>query len=276
MVTLVTIRPAPCRAKRAFFVHLLEFLPASALWRTPKHLAAGRVTDNMTQNPSCRPVACRDCRIRSFRRTLAEVSPRPDRELPIAHRVIERGHHLFRPGDPLVSLFVVRSGAVKVFMVSPQGRAIIQGVYLPGELCGLAAVSTGTHGCYATALERSSVCEIRYEHLQAAADKAPRAGSELATVFAEEIARVASIVNMLRSRCSVRDRLAALVAELATRLARLDPLPAEFRLPISQADLAEHLCIARESVSRAIAELAESGVALASRRGRLVLRAPQA
>ena len=53
-------------------------------------------------------------------------------------RVLERGEHLFACGDRFRSLYVVRSGSIKMYALSDDGDEQVLGFCLPGEAFGLA------------------------------------------------------------------------------------------------------------------------------------------
>lgn len=64
--------------------------------------------------------------------------PSPPRSLRVSGQLVRyaRGTYLYQPSDRLVSLFVLRSGYVKVGAYGPEGRERVYDVVGPGEFCG--------------------------------------------------------------------------------------------------------------------------------------------
>ena len=58
---------------------------------------------------------------------------------------VPAGTQLFRQGNEIESLFIVRAGAVKTLRVAPAGTEQITAFYLPGDLFGLDALAAGRH-----------------------------------------------------------------------------------------------------------------------------------
>src|SRR5690606_18593745 len=114
-------------------------------------------------------------------------------------RVLRRGEKLFRAGTPFDTLFVVRSGAVKVTRSGEDGEEQILAFSLPGELVGADGIETGMHGTTAVALETSSVCAFPFRHLQAmAAESRPLQHQLLRLLSADIGARQMQLMAMAR------------------------------------------------------------------------------
>src|SRR5690554_457536 len=81
-------------------------------------------------------------------------------------RPYRKGEQLFQAGQPLKSLFAVRSGSFKSFTLSNEGDAQITGFHLPGDLIGFDSVHSSTYTSFAESLETSMVCEIPFTSLE--------------------------------------------------------------------------------------------------------------
>ncbi|MFM1859735.1 MAG: hypothetical protein RL133_1235 [Pseudomonadota bacterium] len=73
---------------------------------------------------------------------------------------IAAGARLFDQGEQASHVFTIRSGLVKLSLISPAGEEKILRVMRSGGLCGLDAMSTRVYGQIATALTPLSVCRI--------------------------------------------------------------------------------------------------------------------
>jgi len=67
---------------------------------------------------------------------------------------------LFRVNEEFAYVYAIRSGSVKTYISTDDGRLQITGFHVPGELLGLNALDENRHNCEAVALEPTSVCEI--------------------------------------------------------------------------------------------------------------------
>jgi len=66
-------------------------------------------------------------------------------------RPVDKGEYLFRIGESFNSVYAVRSGSLKTFTSTRDGRDQIISLHLPGELMGLDAISSNQHVCSAMA-----------------------------------------------------------------------------------------------------------------------------
>jgi CRP/FNR family transcriptional regulator len=77
-------------------------------------------------------------------------------------RPIQAGEHIYRTGDGFTSIFAVRSGSIKTYLLDDDGVEQVTGFYLPGEILGFDGIGTEKHGCNVMAMETSTVCEIPF------------------------------------------------------------------------------------------------------------------
>jgi len=60
---------------------------------------------------------------------------------------IQRGEYLLRAGMGFKSLYAVRNGFFKSYILDSEGRQQVTGFYMTGELLGLDAISSEMHTC---------------------------------------------------------------------------------------------------------------------------------
>lgn len=76
-------------------------------------------------------------------------------------RKIQRGRMLYWQGDPVECIYAIRSGAVKAFSTSPDGKTYAYGVIGPGGVVGVTSYLLGSnHEMQAEALEDVEVIAI--------------------------------------------------------------------------------------------------------------------
>ena len=67
-------------------------------------------------------------------------------------RVVRRGDHIFHAGQACGPIYVVRSGAIKTYVVLRNGDIQITGFSGPGDVIGLEGIDEEAYACSAVAL----------------------------------------------------------------------------------------------------------------------------
>ncbi len=174
-------------------------------------------------------------------------------------RPVDKGEYLYRIGDPFVSVFAVRSGSLKTFTSTRDGRDQIISLHLPGELMGMDAISSNQHICSAMALETTSVCELPYERLEALSQEIPGLQHHLLSLMSEEIRHDQCHMTIL-ARLPVDSRLASFLVNLSERYQARGFSSTEFNLSMSRSDIANLLGMAVETVSRLFTQFQDQGL----------------
>ena len=175
------------------------------------------------------------------------------------HSAIHRGHDLFRSGDSLRSLYVLRSGSVKTWNVTEDGEDHIIRFYWPGDVLGLGAISSGLYDCNATALETCSLCELPYHRFQKLAERIPALNHQLLKLMSREIALEEQRV-LLRANRSALARLATFLNCLSHNFSDRGFSSCEFNLTMGRQEIANYLGLALETVSRTLSHFQHQGV----------------
>ena len=212
-------------------------------------------------------VACRDCSL--FQLCLPVGLDEPDLalldRLIKKRHVLKRGEHLFRPGDPFVFVYAVKSGSIKTYTPIRDGADQTTGFHLPGELLGLDAINTEIHQCGAIALETSSVCELPLHRLEELGSVMTSVQRQLLRILSKQILHDQTLQVLLAKR-SAEERLAAFLLSLSNRYKRRGFSAAEFNLSMSRQDIASYLGMAEETVSRLFSRFQEQGLIEAMRK----------
>ena len=183
-------------------------------------------------------------------------------------RIVKRGDSLFRQGDGCQALHLVRSGAVKLTVVSAEGEEQIIRFCLAGDLLGLDVDGSKVQRYSAVALSTVSVCELpvhstlgQHERYQELA---------LTHFLRHEIAQSHDLISVL-GRKSAEQRLAIFLLDLSNRLAARTYSALDFNLAMSRGDIAAYLGLALETVSRLFARLQAESVISVERRNIKIL-----
>jgi len=172
---------------------------------------------------------------------------------------LPKGEHLYREGDHFHSLYVVRSGCLKAYRSTNDGREQVTGFYFPGELLGLDAIGNDTHASSAKTLETSAICEIPFSSLEKLSAAVPQLQRHLFRRMSREIAEDQMLITLL-SKNSADERVAALLLSISTRNARRKLSATQFRLPMSRLDIGNYLGLTVETVSRVFSRMQKLGV----------------
>lgn len=174
-------------------------------------------------------------------------------------RPIAKGQYLFRQGDPMNSVYAVRTGTLKTFALSRSGEEQITGFHLPSEMLGLSSYGVLHHQVSARALETTNVCEIPLNQLDDLSMKLPELRRQVMRIMSREI-REDQQMMLLLSKKTAEERLASFVLSLAQRFKRRGYSETVFRLTMSRADMANYLGLAVETVSRVFTRFQKTGL----------------
>ena len=213
-----------------------------------------------TRCPTADPkteVACQDCGLFGI---LGVISNREYSDEETLEQVLKRrqpvpkGEYLFRTGQTFESVYAVKGGAFKTVALLEGGDEQVIGFHLPGELLGLESARSPAYSFTAEALEPSSVCELRFGELGMLAEHCPELQEQLIRLMSSQIARE-QCQAIIMARQSAEERLAGFLLSLSQRLS-VRMLPSlEFRMAMSRKDIASHLGLAVETVSRLFTRL---------------------
>ena len=174
-------------------------------------------------------------------------------------RPIQSGEHIYRTGEPFKSLYAVRSGSIKTYLVDEDGVEQVTGFYLPGEVLGFDGIGSHTHGCNVVALETSTACEIPFDRLEELTLLIPRLQHHFFQLMSRQIESDHQMMLTL-SKKNAEGRIATLLLSLSRRFGRRNLSPNAMRLPMSRMDIGNFLGLTIETVSRTFSRLHKEGV----------------
>lgn len=205
-------------------------------------------------------ISCQNCSISQLclpftldENSLTELDSMIERKRPY-----QRGDALFRAGQPLQSLFAVRSGSVKTYTLDNNGDMQITAFHLPGDLVGFEAIGSGIHHGYAEAMETSMVCEIPFTHLETLSGQIPALRRQIMRLMSDEITTDKRMLTLLNTR-TAEQRLATFLIDLSTRFQTRGLSSKEFRLTMTRAEIGNYLGLTVETVSRLLGKFQKTG-----------------
>jgi CRP-like cAMP-binding protein len=164
-----------------------------------------------------------------------------------------KGEPLFFEGEVSKGLFIVHTGAVKIYKLAENGREQILAIQRPGE--SVAELPLFDHGLYpasAAALEDSEVFVIPADPFMALLARNPQVSQAIIAALARRMRKLVELVGDLSLR-QVRGRLARFLLEEARERH-------SFRLALTNEELAARVGSVRDVVSRTLNALQTDGL----------------
>ncbi|WP_342315358.1 cyclic nucleotide-binding domain-containing protein [Lysobacter sp. FW306-1B-D06B] len=184
---------------------------------------------------------------------------------------LQEGEFVFRQGDPFDAIAAVRAGTVKTTTIDRSGREQVLGFHLPGEVVGLNAIDGNTYPCSAVALDTVMLCRFSFPKMSMLAGRLPGLQRQLFRLMSRDIGHA----SMLAGDSSADERVAAFLIGLSRRLEARGFSPRRFQLSMQRADIANHLRMTPETLSRIFRRLQGNGwIQVHGREVELLDRAP--
>lgn len=164
------------------------------------------------------------------------------------NRPLRKHEYLIRAGDPVQHVYALRSGALKTYLLNPDGVDQITGFHLPSELIGLDALGMDSYPSYCVALETSMVCAIPLHQLEELAGFIPGLRAQLLHTMSREIHEEHE--HLSHTRENAEQRLAAFLLNLSARYNKRGLSASNLVLPMNRSDIGNYLGMTTETVSR--------------------------
>ncbi len=178
----------------------------------------------------------------------------------VTKRHFRRGELLFSEGDPCSGLFLVASGKVRIFKLSPAGREQVLAVEGPGSsFAELPVFDGGKYPASASALEDTETLFISRQDFQSYCREHPDVTLRVLAVVGARLRRLVGIIEDL-SFSTVRQRLISLLLRAAQESGSAAKHLVRVELTKSHQDLAAELGTVRELISRNLSRLQAEGL----------------
>ena len=171
-------------------------------------------------------------------------------------RPYRRGETLFLEGEVALGFFVIFSGKIKIYRLSPEGRELVLHIAGPGDSFAEVPVFEGRHyPASAEAVEASRVLAFPREGLAAAIARDPSLAMNMLAALSGRLREFARKIEDLSLR-DVPSRLSAYLLHLSEKAKGAD----ELELDIKKGLLASLLGTKGESLSRILAKMNARGI----------------
>ncbi|MEY4762482.1 MAG: fumarate/nitrate reduction transcriptional regulator Fnr [Pseudomonadota bacterium] len=200
----------------------------------------------------------------AFRPVAGPAGPGGDTSCPFAPlaeplRQLARGERLHACGDEVSGVALVVDGTLKSVSNAPDGEEQVLAFHLPGELIGLDALATGRYRSDVVALAPAVIRRFPIDSLFSKATPRASAEDRLSRAIGETAARAQPQIELLLRR-QASERIALFLGGLLGRMQPPGESLVELTLPMSRDDIARHVGLALETVSRGLTRLQDDGV----------------
>jgi CRP/FNR family transcriptional regulator len=174
-------------------------------------------------------------------------------------KTLQRGELLFAEGDSCKGLFLVASGKIRIFKLSPAGREQVLAIEGPGSsFAELPVFDGGNYPAAASASEDSELVFVSRKDFQNFCREHPDVALKVIAVVGSRLRRLVGIIEEL-SFTTVRQRLIVLILQLAEAGGTPSKDGIRLELTKSHQDFAAELGTVRELVSRNLSRLQAEG-----------------
>ncbi len=177
---------------------------------------------------------------------------------PVLLRQVLSGETLFHQGADAQTLAFVSVGTFKLFTTAEDGYQQVIGFAERADVLGFDALDSGCHPTSVQALEDSWVYTLAVPDLLAWCHEEPALDRALHRASSRQLAKRSELADVMAA-VAAEVRLARFLVHMAEQMESLGRSPRRFVLRMCRRDLASHLGVAHETVSRSFSMLSHWG-----------------
>jgi CRP/FNR family cyclic AMP-dependent transcriptional regulator len=175
-------------------------------------------------------------------------------------RATAAGELLFSEGEACSGLYMVASGRVRIFKISPNGREHVLAIEGPGSsIAELPVFDGGTYPASAAAVDASQLLFISRDDFRGLCLEHPEIALKVLQVVGARLRRLVGIIEEL-SFTTVRHRLIAWLLRRAQAEGQGGSPQPQFTMDVNHQEIAAQIGTVRELVSRNLARLQAQGL----------------
>ncbi|MGH8775291.1 MAG: Crp/Fnr family transcriptional regulator [Jiangellaceae bacterium] len=188
-------------------------------------------------------------------------------------RTYAAGEMLYSPHNPVETLFILKSGRVRIFRVSADGRALTTAIITPGTIFGeMILLGQHMYDSFAEALDESVVCVMSRADVYRWLLSDPRIAARIAEILGKRLAEMERRLSDSVFK-SVPQRVAATLATLAEQQRRFGVVSRAPVVVLTHEQLAALAGTSRETATKVLGDFAERGL-IRLGRGRITVLDP--
>ncbi|SEK17997.1 CRP/FNR family transcriptional regulator, anaerobic regulatory protein [Carnobacterium iners] len=176
--------------------------------------------------------------------------------LLIHHKYYSQGETIYRPFETADSLYMLKSGKVRIYRLSDTGKEQLIRMVDQNEFTGeLALFKKGIYEAFAQALTDCCVCAIKHEDFRELLLQYPKISIEMLSTISQRLGASEQQTTWATTE-TVRDRLLHFLISLVDSTQE-EPI---VELKMAKKDLASYLGTTSESLSRELARLEKDNI----------------
>ena len=190
---------------------------------------------------------------------LGEDDFRKIRTIASPRRVGKNGI-LFAEGEEAKGFYVLLSGKVKLYKVSPEGKEqILHVVFPPDAFAEAALFLEGTYPAFAQTLSDSQLLFFPKKDFVHLIEKNPQLSINMIVSLSQYLRKFASLIEELSLK-EVSSRIAKYLLDLSLRSTKQGKVTGEVELDLSKSQLASKLGTISETLSRTLTKMKAKGI----------------
>lgn len=182
----------------------------------------------------------------------------------------EPGEPIYRQSAPARAVYLVGVGSVKTCRKDARGVEHVTGLYLPGELFGLASLARDVYPSSAVPLETTALWVLPLARLNDLLSTSSGGTREFMRLVSRAMRRCGAMGH-LRDSKAAEQRVAGFLLRVSQRLTEAGYSGTEFRLSLSRREIASYLGLSVGTVCRTLQHFQDEGL-IRIRNRRVTLR----
>jgi CRP-like cAMP-binding protein len=187
-------------------------------------------------------------------------------------RQIKKKEILFSDGEEARGFYVILSGKVKLYKISPEGKEqILHIVSAPDAFAEAALFLEGNYPAFAEALSDSRLLFFPRREFIHLIEKNPQLSINMIVTLSQYLKRFTLLIEELSLK-EVSSRIAKYFIDLSLESVREGKNPEEVELDLSKTELASKLGTISETLSRTLAKMKAKGIINVKKNKILILK----
>lgn len=170
--------------------------------------------------------------------------------------LLPAGATLASEGDPRREVYTVTRGMLRRVRLLPDGRRLVAGFLMAGDFIGFSGAPRYRHTL--EAVTECVLCVFPMQSMRSLCQRYPALEAGMLAQACSELDATRGSL-MLLARLGPGERLAGFLVELGERQQQRGGAANHVDLPMTRADIADHLGLTIETVSRSFTKLRQSG-----------------
>lgn len=179
----------------------------------------------------------------------------------IRHRKYQKGEALIIEEQASDTLYIIKSGHVKLLKMTPQGKEQILHILTTGDFFGELNIfnSDELSNFSAYALKDTDICMLTKDDMEQLIRNNPDISLKLLKTITKRLAHTENLAQSLATK-DPEIRIAYMILELGHKYGKPDGSYIKINLPLSREEMANYVGVTRETISRKFGKFEQLGI----------------